>query len=140
MAETWTPPAAGTPVWIQIPATDVQRAKSFYSTTFSWSFKPSAAGGPEKMATFTFPDKGYTSLSGGITQVSPENHTKGGETVVVYFYVDDLGSCMDTIVKNGGKKCSDIEPEGEIGSYMIAEDTEGNRLGIWSLNKPASSA
>jgi predicted enzyme related to lactoylglutathione lyase len=38
-------------------------------------------------------------------------------------------------VANGGKKLSDVEPEGDFGLYMLAHDTEGNELGIYSMKK-----
>lgn len=40
---------------------------------------------------------------------------------------------VQAIVANGGKKLSGEYPEGEHGRIMYAEDSEGNRLGIYKL-------
>lgn len=34
---------------------------------------------------------------------------------------------------NGGKKVGGVEPEGESGLYMHAEDTEGNPVAIYTM-------
>lgn len=37
------------------------------------------------------------------------------------------------IVANGGKKMTEIQPEGEMALMQHFEDTEGNYLGIYSM-------
>jgi hypothetical protein len=117
MAESWSPPKDGTPCWINVLATDVQRgkhrrhmlivlttrsnecpllvAKAFYSEVFNWSFNRTTTSegqplDPAEIAMFEVP--GQPSPNGGITRVSASewasSHGKGG--VVLYLYVDDI--------------------------------------------------
>ena len=41
-------------------------------------------------------------------------------------------------MKNGGKKCSEIEAEGDMGLMIHFDDCEGNRLGIYTAKKKDS--
>ncbi|KIW66258.1 hypothetical protein PV04_08457 [Phialophora macrospora] len=140
MAESWTPPKDGTPCWINVLATDVERAKAFYSTVFNWSFNRTTTSegqplDPAEIAMFEVP--GQPSLNGGITRVSESewasSHGKGG--VVLYLYVDDINPYEKKIVGAGGKKMTEIMPEGDRAVMQHFEDTEGNYLGIYSMKK-----
>ncbi len=42
---------------------------------------------------------------------------------------------MQEIVKAGGKKMTEIMPEGDRAVMQHFEDTEGNYVGIYSMNK-----
>jgi predicted enzyme related to lactoylglutathione lyase len=55
--------------------------------------------------------------------------------VKLYIYVRDLEEAMEKIVKAGGKKCSEIEPESDFGLMMHFDDSEGNRFGIYTAVK-----
>ncbi|OCT47290.1 Glyoxalase/bleomycin resistance protein/dioxygenase [Cladophialophora carrionii] len=140
MAETWSPPEDGTPCWINVLATDVQRAKAFYSNVFDWRFnRTTTADGrtldPTEIAMFEVP--GQPCPGGGITRVSESewaaSHGKGG--VVLYLYVDDINSYEKKIVEAGGKRMTEIMPEGDMAVMQHFEDTEGNYLGIYSMKK-----
>ncbi|KAK9349653.1 hypothetical protein V1523DRAFT_399943 [Lipomyces doorenjongii] len=56
-------------------------------------------------------------------------------TTKVYFYVDNMETAMERIVKNGGKKISEKEPEGDKAFYQFSEDSEGNGQAIYSYAK-----
>ncbi|WEW60225.1 hypothetical protein PRK78_005710 [Emydomyces testavorans] len=155
MAPSWTPPANGTICWIEIPVTNAERAKKFYSTVFSWTFLPMPPKCTDTdnpcnatVALFRFPDEKLGQLCGGLSLVSEEvmqrykqgngsldaGDKRGGKGgVTLYYMVGDLAGCMDAIVANGGKKLSDEFPEGDHGRIMYAEDSEGNRLGIYKF-------
>ena len=104
MSETWTPPVAGSPCWVEIPGTDVPRAKQFYSKVFHWSFHAATADCPEsKIALFDFPDKKFPA-SGGICAVCKEAHISSStaaaaqckKAIKLYLYVDgDLEEKME---------------------------------------------
>jgi hypothetical protein len=108
----WTPPADGTPCWVELTAVDLARGmpqspfnyllrrptnthilpavKTFYTTVFGWHFKPQTAEDP-KMVGFQFPDKS-NSLSGGFRKVDAV-HTSGAPRL--YLYVGDLEKTME---------------------------------------------
>jgi predicted enzyme related to lactoylglutathione lyase len=128
----WQPPAAGSVCWTEIPATDVPRAKAFYSTVFNWSFKALPAMAEDQYISFVASDK---KTMGGIVKTEAASHLKGPGAVKLYIYVEDLEKAIDDIVKNGGKKCSEIEPEGDTGLMIHFDDCEGNRFGIYTMKK-----
>ncbi|KAK6514304.1 hypothetical protein TWF506_008700 [Arthrobotrys conoides] len=136
-AAKWTPPPFGSICWIQIPATDVGRSKAFYTSAFSFSFKPTPAGyNEEDIAMFTFSNPG-SSLTGGICKVD-ENSKPSGSTIL-YFMVDDVDKALEKIVELGGKVREEKKPEGEHGLVGLFEDTEGNVHGVYQM-KPAAPA
>jgi len=131
----WTPPPPGSLCWTEIPATDVPRAKAFYTTVFNWSFQAHPAMTEEKYSIFNTPDKKHT---GGVVKTEAANHIKGPGAVKLYIYVENLEESIDVIVKNGGKKCSEIEAEGDMGLMIHFDDCEGNRFGIYTAKKKDS--
>jgi len=137
MADSWKPPVAGTPCWIKIPATNVARAEAFYSKIFNWTFSPVSGTAAEEMRIFGFPDPGL-SIAGSIHRVDKDKHVTGTDAVTLYLIVDDLEETMTDIVKNGGVKRRDAEPEGDHGFIMHADDTEGNHFGIYMMKKPGN--
>ncbi|KAK6332573.1 hypothetical protein TWF730_004233 [Orbilia blumenaviensis] len=136
-AANWTPPPFGSVCWIQIPATDVGRSKAFYSSAFSFSFKPTPAGYKESdIAMFTLANPGGT-LTGGICKVDT-NSTPSGSTIL-YFMVDDVDKALEKVVELGGKIREEKKPEGDHGLMGLFEDTEGNVHGVYQM-KPAEPA
>ncbi|EEQ35432.1 uncharacterized protein MCYG_08251 [Microsporum canis CBS 113480] len=160
MCDKWTPPSEGTPCWVEIFATDLDRAaawkraasacydmlrllippglhvaEKFYSTVFNWVFRKDGPGRTEDVALFAFPEKGLQGLGGSISKIKPGEHTTGPKTVKLYLYVNDLEKTMENIIANGGKKCSDAVPEGDHGQIMHFQDTEGNGVGIYATKK-----
>ncbi|KAJ9610875.1 hypothetical protein H2200_005652 [Cladophialophora chaetospira] len=136
----WTPPKDGTPCWINVLATDVRRARTFYKDVFGWQFnRTTTVDGrdldPTEIAMFEVP--GQSCPGGGITRVSEaewaSSHGKGG--VVLYLYVDDIEQYAKKIVEAGGKKMSEILPEGDRAVMQHFEDSESNFLGIYSIKK-----
>ncbi|EGD86275.1 hypothetical protein H112_07206 [Trichophyton rubrum D6] len=135
MCDTWTPPSEGTPCWVEIFATDLARAEKFYSTVFNWQFIKDGPGRTEDVAMFSFPEKGLKGMGGNLSKIKPGEHTTGPKTVKLYLYVEDLEKTMEKIIANGGKKCSDVLPEGDHGQVMHLQDSEGNGIGIYATKK-----
>jgi len=136
----WSPPASGTPCWINIPAAEVPRAKQFYSTVFNWQFMPqeaqSEAYPPDRIAFFSPPDKkrspgGAISKTDGDTRITkaPKGHA------MLYLMVDDLEQYVKKVEAAGGKRTDEIQAEGDHGLMQHFEDTEGNHLGMY-MAKP----
>jgi len=139
----WTPPASGTPCWLNLPAKDVQRAKQFYSSVFDWQFQPqehhSEHYPPELMAFFHAPDK-TKSPGGAISKIENEawlsKHkytTEDRGNAFMYLFVSDLTEFMKKVEAAGGKKMSEIKAEGDHGLLQHFEDTEGNYLGMYMM-------
>ncbi|KAK4215154.1 glyoxalase-like domain-containing protein [Rhypophila decipiens] len=137
----WKPPKSGSPVWIEITATDMARSHKFYSTVFNWSWKnPEILGGSndeEKPLMVDFnPD---VNISGGISppiqNPSPDKFIprpgRGG--IVLYFLVDDIEAIGQVIEDAGGKMVSEARKEGDHGVYRYFEDPDGNLGGVYQF-------
>jgi hypothetical protein len=110
--------------WVEIPATDFQRAVNFYRTAFQLDLEI-VDYGEEKMA--CLPEG-----EGAISQASDFHPSKDG--VIVNFNTrDQLEQTIERIEKAGGKiiqSKTKIEAEGR-GYFALFQDSEGNRLGLF---------
>lgn len=104
--------------YIEFPATDIEKTKSFYSDTFGWEFTDY---GPD-----------YTSftdgrLAGGFTAAG----TVSGAGPVVVIFSTDLAGIESRVVANGGRIVRDTFafPGGRRFHFV---DPNGNELAVWS--------
>jgi len=107
--------------YIELPAKDLELAKSFYSTTFGWSFQDF---GPNYCA---FND-GQT--DGGFYKSELSSTYSEGSALVV-LYSEDLEGTLDTIITNGGKIAKEIFSFPGGRRFHFA-DPNGNELAVWS--------
>ncbi len=112
--------------YIELPATDLPRAKEFYSGVFGWTFQDWGA----EYASF---EDGR--LAGGLRPSDRVAH--GGPLVIIYAH--DLESLHHAVEARGGKI---IEPTFHFpgGRRFHFEDTEGNVLAVWSDRDSDGSA
>ena len=112
---------------IEFPADDVERAKSFYSNVFGWSFE--AMDGFEGYFLYT---AGPGGLGGGIGL----RGTNVPAAVRNYIGVDDVDSAVAKVEASGG---SVVVPKTDIGFgwYAAVKDTEGNEIGLYKSKRDA---
>jgi predicted enzyme related to lactoylglutathione lyase len=110
--------------WVEIPATDIERAAKFYSKVLNLKLQVMDFG-KEKMA--CFPDG-----EGAISQAPDFNPAKNG--VMVSFDTEkELNTVLDIVKENGGEIVqtkTKIEAEGR-GYFALIVDTEGNKVGLY---------
>ena len=104
--------------YVEIPVTDVRRAKQFYQQVFQWPFTD-------------FGDD-YSSfadgrLTGGLRKV--ERTVRPGVLVVIY--ARDLAATQDRVVKAGGRIVVQTH-EFPGGRRFHFTDPSGNELAVWS--------
>ena len=161
--EDWKPPKFGSPVWVAIPAPDVERCKNmippvgppppsvtpysnkadpfhaahkFYSTVFNWTFKDAQdleENPPERLRMMDF--RPDIELSGGIVKVpEPTGVMKPGVAgVVVYYLVEDVDKIGTVIEEAGGKMLSDKQKEGKSGVFRLFQDPDGTVGGVYQI-------
>lgn len=130
---SYEPPKHGSPCWIEVPSTDIARAKNFYSQVFDWNFKAATEDYPEeKVALFSYPDPKLSMLGGGIVK-HEQDKMKGG--FVVYLYVNSIEETLTKIEDAGGKKIGERYAEGAFGWIQNFEDTEGNSCAMYTAKK-----
>lgn len=117
--------------WVEIPVSDMERAKTFYETVFQFKIQVMDFGG---LLMGWFPNRGEAQGSSG-TLIQQESYVPSQEGALVYFGSDDVEIELDRIEAAGGKiyqPKTQISPEhGYMGVFI---DTEGNRVALHSYS------
>ena len=118
--------------WFEIPAADINRAKTFYETIFNTQMQD--MGDMMGMKSVAFPADMSTKVSGSITQSA--NHTPSQDGAVVYLNANpSIQTVLDRIDTAGGKVVmprTEISPEIGVMAFFI--DSEGNKVGLHAQN------
>ena len=116
--------------WFEIPATDFQRAVKFYQTVLGITIQAQDMNG---MKVGYMPQQG--DAVGGAVMTGP-GQSPAGSGVTIYFKGgDDLAVPLARVVPAGGRI---VMPKTliskQIGHIALFNDTEGNRVGLHSMN------
>ena len=116
-------------IWFEIPVTDMQRAKDFYSAVMKTGFQDDNMDG-FKMAIFDHEDP---AVSGMLVEAEGYKPSKTG--AVIYLNGgDDLSAPLDRAVQNGAEiLVPKTATNGECGYFAQFSDSEGNRVGLYSI-------
>ena len=123
-------------VHFEIPADDLDRAKNFYSSVFSWKLDSvPMPGGGEYTSVLTTPVDEQTQLptepgaiNGGMFSRSESLDVN---SPVITIDVDAIDDALDQVEANGGTL---VTPRTEIegmGAFAYFKDPEGNVVGLW---------
>lgn len=110
--------------WVEIPATDFERAVNFYSKVWMAPLK-AADFGAEKMACLPSGE--------GAVICAPDYNPAAAGLMVSLMVSDSIERTLERIVAYGGSIVKDktkITAEGK-GSFAVFLDSEGNRLGLY---------
>tara|TARA_R110000782_G_scaffold101417_7_gene188133 strand:+ start:2042 stop:2395 length:354 start_codon:yes stop_codon:yes gene_type:complete len=107
--------------YVEFPAKDIEAAKKFFATAFSWSF---VDYGPDYTA---FSNEG---IDGGFFKSELSSSTENGAALIV-FYSDDLDKTESKVENAGG---SIIKPIFSFpgGRRFHFGDPNGNEYAVWS--------
>lgn len=115
--------------WFEIPVTDFTRAKTFYETVLGITIAPMAMGPTMMGMLSTDPE----AVGGAIVQGEGGVPSQNG-TLVYLNGGDDLAPMLARVPQAGGRV---VVPKTEIGNgfgfFAHFEDTEGNKLGLHSM-------
>jgi uncharacterized protein len=123
---------SGRVVHFELPADNVERARSFYQKTFQWEMQPM----PEMSYTMvqTTPvdenrmPKDPGAINGGIAARGAGTPVRAP---VITIAVEDIDGALQLIGKNGGKAVQGKQPIGPMGFTAYFQDPEGNVVGLW---------
>lgn len=115
--------------WFEIYVQDIERAKAFYSAVLLRSFEKLNAGDLEMWA-FNG-EMGKAGTAG--TLVKMAGMPSGGNSVIVYFNCDDCAFEESRVVAAGGRILKSKFSIGQYGFVALVYDTEGNLIGLHSL-------
>lgn len=122
--------------WFEIYVDDLARAKAFYETVFALKLEELTMeeGQDEGMSMLTFPlDKmDAPGATGALVKMKGYGPSSSG--TIVYFSCDDCSVEEGRVAAAGGEVIKTKENIGEYGNISLVKDTEGNIIGLHSMN------
>lgn len=119
------------PNHFEIPVDDPDRAAAFYSSVFGWTIN-AYPGAPSYYGLATTGDT-TPGIDGALMQRGP-----GNETTRITMGVPTIEEGSEKITAAGGKITMGKTPIPGMGYFAIAEDTEGNSIGIFAVDPSAT--
>jgi predicted enzyme related to lactoylglutathione lyase len=108
--------------YLELPARDIEAAKSFYRETFGWTFTDY---GPDYAA---FND-GF--IDGGFYRSPNSSSTTENGAALIVFYAEALELVRESVLKHGGAIVKDIFAFPGGRRFHFA-DPVGNEMAVWS--------
>jgi predicted enzyme related to lactoylglutathione lyase len=115
--------------WFEIYVQDIDRAKAFYQNTFEVTLERLESPGMELWAFPMQPDS--PGCAGALVKMNGKDSGVGG--TIVYFVCADCAVEASRAVQNGGKIQSEKVSIGQYGFIALVLDTEGNMIGLHSM-------
>jgi predicted enzyme related to lactoylglutathione lyase len=115
--------------WFEIYVQDLDRAKKFYESVFQVKLEKLNTPGIEM---WSFPmDLNRWGAGGALVKM--DGFPSGGNSTLVYFSCEDCSMEESRAVQFGGRIQRNKMSIGEYGFISLVFDTEGNLLGLHSL-------
>jgi len=114
--------------WFEIPVNDLSRAREFYEYILETQLSSDETS-QMKMLMFSGVD-GAEGSSGAL--VKGEQYIPSHDGSVIYFTVHDIERVLDKVQQKGGKVLVPKTSIGKWGNIAHFEDSEGNRVALWS--------
>lgn len=115
--------------WFEIYVDDMARAKAFYGAMLGVEFTPLQS--PIELWAFPMLPGGQ-GITGALARL--EGGRPEGNAVLVYFSCDDCGVTAERAVAAGGQLHKPKFAIGQYGYIALAVDSEGNMIGLHSMN------
>lgn len=116
--------------WFEIYVSDMKRAKTFYESLFKIKLSQMPFAEGEMWGFPSNPDK--WGCSGTLVKIN--GLTPSGVSTIIYFGSEDCANEEKLIPKLGGKIHKSKMSIGQYGFITLAIDTEGNMIGLHSMN------
>ncbi len=120
--------------WFEIYTSDFDRAKKFYTEVFKCELTDLPMNNPNhvemKYATFPADQNGF-GTSGALVKIDMVKPGMGG--TMVYFSTEEIDAELGRVEAAGGKIVREKMGIGDYGFIALAEDTEGNMIGLHSM-------
>jgi uncharacterized protein len=113
-------------VHFEIPADDLQRAKTFYTKLFGWKIEGVKGMDMEYMMVDTYGQGG-----GMMKRMHPD------QQITDYIGVPSVDEYSAKVEKLGGKIIVPKKAVPSMGYFVICMDTENNAFGIWETDQGA---
>jgi predicted enzyme related to lactoylglutathione lyase len=120
----------GAPCWIDLMTSDTEKAKSFYTTLFGWTYE---TGDQEKYGGYITASKDGKMVA-GIMQ-KQENMAQMPDVWSTYLRTDDINSTTEAAVANGGQVYMEPMEVPEQGTMAMYGDSSGAAIGAWQFGE-----
>jgi uncharacterized protein len=128
MAIRDTPFPVGTPCWVDLFTSDVEKSKTFYGRLFGWEF--------------TDPGEEY----GGYVEATADGREVAGlmqkpesssspDAWSTYLAADDVAATVRTAVERGAQVIAEPMAVGDLGSLAVVIDPAGALIGFWQAGR-----
>ncbi|KAE9538999.1 VOC family protein [Ursidibacter maritimus] len=119
--------------WFEIHVDDLQRAKAFYEGVFQHPLTESdcPSGNESSICIFSTDYEEYG--IGGMLYTDKNYPIIRGNNFTIFFNCDDCAVESARAEAFGGKLLQEKTSIGEEGFYAVVEDSEGNRIGLHSM-------
>jgi hypothetical protein len=118
-------------IWFEIYVNDMQRARRFYEGVFRQPL-PELPSSTVDNPMYAFPMDMKLGGTGGMLVKSAKSSPGAGGTLV-YFTCEDCAVEAALVEQHGGKLRQPKHSIGEYGFVAMAEDSEGNPIGLHSM-------
>jgi uncharacterized protein len=105
---------------VEIPSSDLEKAKSFFNQVFGWEFKPFGKG----YMLFN----NHKGIMVGLRQVEKVH---SGDTTVFHVNVLSIDETLKAVKENGGSVFKEKTVIPAMGWYALLEDPQGNIIGLY---------
>ena len=116
-------------MFVNLPVTDLDRAKAFYNAIFDITVTDFDAG--ELKFGFFPMTEGAPNGTGALVQ-HPTMYKPSHDGALVYFSVRDIEAVLARVEDAGGRIFQHRKDIGDFGFVGFFEDSEGNRVGLHS--------
>ena len=130
------------PSWIEIPVTDLDRARTFYRTVFALTDTPTYDNTPPLRSVVLRPSVKEQGVPGVSLVWSPE-HTPSRGGVEINFHVGAharLTTALEQVERSGGTVRGAVVEESDGVRYVRLWDSEGNPIALSSYESVEASA
>lgn len=118
--------------WFEIYVQDITRAKKFYESVFQVELEQLISPEMVEIEMWGFPMlKDQVGCGGAIVKM--KDGPSGGNSVLVYFMCVDCANEAARVTAAGGKLVRDKFLIGQYGYIALVMDTEGNMIGLHSM-------
>ncbi len=118
--------------WFEIYVQDMNRAKGFYEGVFQVTLERLDSPKEMDIELWSFPMiKDHMGAPGALVKI--ENGPSGGNCVLVYFMCTDCAIEAARAVSYGGQIVREKMSIGQYGFIALIRDTEGNMIGLHSM-------
>jgi len=117
-------------VHFEIPADDVERARTFYAEGFGFELG-GLPGFDYTFVTTTPTGEDGRPIEPGAINGGMFKREAPFAGPVVTISVDDIDATLDLVERLGGKRLVEKQAVGEMGFAAYFVDTEGNTMGLW---------